>query len=68
MVDPTKRQFQLVFRYEELDLDDPATRELVPTGKCPNCGGPCYEGKSICSKKCEEDYTRYLNNESGRWR
>lgn len=33
------------------------------TGKCPNCGGLCYNGKTLCSDKCEKSYIAYLNGE-----
>lgn len=63
IVDPTKSQFEfgVVLQYEELDLNDPATRARVPTGKCPNCGGECYNGDSLCSERCERSYLAYLN-------
>lgn len=68
IVDPTKEQFEfgVVLQYEELDLDDPETRSRVPTGVCPNCGDECYNGDSLCSKKCEVSYLAYLNSELGR--
>ena len=33
-----------------------------PTGKCPNCGGYCYEGATLCSDRCEHEYMAYLND------
>jgi hypothetical protein len=64
IVDPTKAQFQfaVVLQYEELDLNDPSTRDLIPSGICPNCGGECYGGESLCSPSCERAYLAYLNN------
>lgn len=53
VVDPTREQFQVVFEYEELDLNDPETRKRVPTGVCMNCGEDTYEGKTFCSDDCE---------------
>ncbi len=65
IVDPTKAQFEygVVLQYEELDLDDPETRRIVPTGVCPNCSGECYEGAYLCSERCERQYLAYINSE-----
>lgn len=58
VVDPTASQFEPigVFEYEELDLDDPATRDLVPTGKCMDCGSEIYGGKDFCNDDCAEAF------------
>ena len=71
IVDPTKSQFQfgVVLQYEELDLNDPSTRDLVPIGKCMNCGDPTYTSSPdscICSQACHDSYVAYLNSPEGR--
>jgi len=60
IVDPTAAQFPSKGQgiYEEVDESKP---ETIPTGKCPNCGGWCYEGRYICSDKCATEYEAYLN-------
>lgn len=57
IVDPTKEQFPSKGHgpYVELDKDAP-----IPTGMCPNCGEYCYTGGTLCSDKCEREYTAYL--------
>lgn len=57
IVDPTKDQHPShgLGRYEPWVEGSPE-----PTGKCPNCGGYCYNGESTCSKKCYEEYRAYL--------
>lgn len=59
VIDPTKNQFPSkgLGHYEPWDESQPE-----PTGKCPNCGGYCYGGKSVCSDKCFEEYKAYLEN------
>jgi hypothetical protein len=58
VVDPTAHQYPTrILKYEESD-----ETQGPPTGKCPNCGGLCYNGDSICSKKCEREYIAYLNS------
>jgi hypothetical protein len=56
IVDPTSKQFQFPGFY--LPWDE--TRK-EPTGKCPNCGGECYDGNYLCSKNCEIAYVAYCN-------
>lgn len=66
VVDPTAAQFQLPIHYEELDLNDPKTRELVPIGKCMNCGEETYVASlsaDMCSQKCADDFVAYLQKE-----
>lgn len=63
VVDPTVAQFPsppTPEAYQPLDED-----EEEPTGKCPNCGGYCYEGRSVCSDSCEASYIAYLMGEAG---
>ena len=56
VVDPTVEQYAGgVWEYLELDLDDPETRRVVPTGVCQNCGGDVYEHKMFCSEGCERE-------------
>ena len=58
IVDPTEHQYPTkILSYEEAD----ETRG-PPTGKCPNCGGLCYEGSYLCSDKCDKEYLAYLNS------
>lgn len=68
VVDPTKSQFQfgMVLRYEELDLNDPKTRDLVPVGKCMNCGDETYTSSlaaCMCSDSCAKSFEAYLKRE-----
>ena len=57
IVDPTAHQYPTrIVKYTPVD----ETRG-GPTGKCPNCGGLCYEGDYLCSKKCEKEYLDYIN-------
>lgn len=70
IVDPTKSQFQAVYHYEELDLNDPKTRDLVPIGKCVNCGEETYTSSpssEVCSQSCHDSYVAYLNSPEGRY-
>lgn len=63
IVDPTKSQFGLPYFgaapvfYEEWDES-----QKQPTGKCPNCGGYCYDDNYLCSKACEISYEAYCNS------
>lgn len=64
VIDPTRSQYMVVLEYEELDVNDPATRARVPIGKCANCGRETYEkdySSEICSKLCADKYMAYLN-------
>ena len=59
IIDPTRGQFPSLGygTYKPWNEGDPE-----PTGKCPNCGGYCYNGDSVCSKECKVEYLAYLNN------
>lgn len=57
VIDPTESQFLIILKYIPHDETQPE-----PTGKCPNCGGYCYNYSSVCSDKCGEEYKRYLNS------
>jgi hypothetical protein len=63
IIDPTVAQFSqdyysggtFVVWYQERDESEPE-----PTGKCPNCGGYCYDYRDLCSERCERAYAAYL--------
>lgn len=59
VVDPTAAQFPSrgLGRYEPWVEGTPE-----PTGKCPNCGGECYDNKYCCSAECDSAYAAYCNN------
>lgn len=59
VVDPTATQFPSKGTGEYVELDETAPR---PTGKCPNCGEYCYDGKYCCSDRCHDEYVAYCNN------
>lgn len=66
VVDPTAAQFPLPIRYEELDLNDPKTRERVPISKCMNCGKETYTSSlsaDMCSQTCADDFVAFLQKE-----
>jgi len=56
VVDPTALQFCEILEYDPWD-----EAQDEPTGKCPNCGGYCFNGASLCTPKCEQEYIAYLN-------
>jgi len=67
-VDPTASQFDSdyfghaqILAYLPLDESEPE-----PTGKCPNCGGHCYNGETCCSDTCHRAYASYCMNPD-RW-
>lgn len=58
VVDPTAHQYPTyIIEYHPADES-----QGEPTGKCPNCGDLCYEGKYLCSDDCEKSYLNYLNS------
>lgn len=59
IVDPTSSQFPSKGsgHYEPWDEN-----QKEPTGKCPNCGSYCYDGKQTCSDSCYDEYLNYLND------
>lgn len=59
IVDPTKRQFPSKGIGEYVLWDE---SKEVPTGKCPNCGKYCFNGKSTCSDECYDEYKAYLED------
>lgn len=61
IVDPTYVQFPSKGRGGYVEFI--GTDDQLPTGKCPNCGGECFNGDSICSDFCARDYLAYLNED-----
>ena len=59
IVDPTAGQFPTKGRGKYVEWIE-GTKE--PTGKCPNCGGYCYDDKYLCCERCEKEYIAYCNN------
>jgi hypothetical protein len=65
IIDPTVSQFtdpEGLFNAQVAFYDPWTEGEVEPTGKCPNCGGLCYEEKYLCSPACEVAYVAYCNN------
>jgi len=72
IVDPTGAQHPTGFlvcrdrhgvRYEDLtDLPEEELWRRVPTGRCANCGGDAYNGDTVCSDVCHNEYAAYLQN------
>lgn len=59
IIDPTRAQFPSKGLGEYLPWDE---SHPEPTGMCPNCGGYCYNGDSVCSEACHRAYVAYCNN------
>lgn len=59
VVDPTAGQFPSrgVGEYREWDESKPE-----PTGRCPNCGKYCYDGRTCCSDRCTTEYQAYIRS------
>lgn len=58
VIDPTAHQYPTrVLQYEAVDEERGG-----PTGKCPNCGGLCYNQEYCCTDRCFREYLAYLNN------
>ena len=57
IIDPTATQWPDGGLGEYLPHDE---SQPEPTGKCPNCGGYCYEERYLCSPRCEREYLDYL--------
>lgn len=64
IIDPTVNQFPAYTTmamdvgpdfYEEWDEN-----QEEPTGLCPNCGEYCFEGRYLCSNRCEVSYRAYI--------
>lgn len=58
IVDPTKGQFPSKGIGEYVEWDE---SQQEPTGKCPNCGGPCFGGNDCCSDECGREYVAYCS-------
>lgn len=80
VVDPTGRQHPdgalilsasaAAVRYTDLtDKTDDELREILPSGRCPNCGDDFYgDGvQGLCSEACASSYAAYIERESRRW-
>jgi hypothetical protein len=61
IVDPTSEQFPVDKAKLFYKPFDESLANTLPTGKCPNCGGYCYNGKDFCDEDCGKEYTAYLN-------
>jgi hypothetical protein len=59
VVDPTAQQFPSKGAGEYVPWDEGAPE---PTGMCPNCGDPCYDGDTCCSAACTQSYVAYCMN------
>lgn len=57
VVDPTCDQFPSAGNGDYIEHTGPE-----PTGKCPNCGGYCYDNSYCCSDVCADAYARYCLN------
>lgn len=55
IVDPTAGQFPTrgLGDYEEYD------GRPLPTNPCANCGGPVYDGNTVCSPACHAEYAAF---------
>ena len=59
IIDPTAQQFPSKGKGEYVPWPEGA---LEPTGMCPNCGDPCYDGNTCCSESCANAYVAYCMN------
>lgn len=57
IIDPTASQFPSggLGHYEPWDES-----QKEPTGKCPNCGGLCYDGDVCCCDNCFLESTLHI--------
>lgn len=62
IVDPTARQFPSAGRGDYQAISDDELPELVPTGRCMDCGDDVYKGATFCNRSCENSYAAYLND------
>lgn len=58
IVDPTRAQFPSRGIGEYVEWIE-GTKE--PTGMCPNCGGPCYDGDYCCTEACGRAYVAFCS-------
>jgi hypothetical protein len=56
IVDPTAAQFPSKWSGAYLPWVEGSEE---PTGRCPNCGGPCYGGGVCCSEQCHREFAAY---------
>jgi hypothetical protein len=56
IVDPTAAQFPSGGRGAYVEYDG----RPLPTGPCANCGGPVYDGDTVCSEKCYREFAASL--------
>ncbi|QIG77689.1 hypothetical protein EVB64_102 [Rhizobium phage RHph_TM61] len=68
IVDPTRGQFTRNVELKYIEFDEKIHQ--IQIGKCPNCGMEIYglvsdAGKhgGLCSEKCFDDYSEYMNGE-----
>lgn len=61
IVDPPARQFPSKGAGEYVPWAEGAPE---PTGRCPNCGGHCYDGHYTCCAKCSLEFMQHLNDAS----
>lgn len=59
IIDPTAQQFPSKGKGEYVPWEEGSPE---PTGLCPNCGDPCYDGNTCCSEKCAMEYVAYCCN------
>jgi hypothetical protein len=59
IIDPTAQQFPSKGKGEYLPWEEGSPE---PTGMCPNCGDPCYDGQTCCSESCAQAYVAYCCN------
>ena len=57
--DPTAAQFPSGGLGEYVEWEEGAKE---PTGMCPQCGEPVYDGGTCCSQDCHTAYVAYCTN------
>lgn len=58
IVDPTARQFPSEGSCQYIAFNESGPE---PTGKCPNCGGYCYDNDTCCSDAYSREYVAFVN-------
>lgn len=58
VIDPTASQFPSKGSGEYVPWDE---SRQEPTGRCPNCGGHCYNWDTCCSDKCGVEYVAFCS-------
>lgn len=64
VVDPTASQFEGPVEYEFIDLSRPDLKDIVPTGRCMECGGDTYHREDFCNTGCRDSFTVSLMGET----